>query len=974
MRIHAIIGLLIIVIWSPAVYAVGSCGGVSDDCQCGSNNPYPCCNNGNGKSSNCTWGAWHKACCHWGVGMPAPWQHAKYWAGNYASHPDYDVVSNPVEGSIGCKADGYYGHVAWVTGVSGSTVYVNEQSCCEGSTCWPNCSWCIHGFADSSYNKSYFTGGFIVKKGAVVNPCGDGSCNNGENCDSCPQDCGQCEYCGDGKCNGGENCDSCSKDCGQCETCGNGNCGGNENCDNCSKDCGQCCGNGKCDYGESCSSCESDCGICNDPPIGELQVVNCAVIAGWARDPDTDQPIAVRIVASGTEVATVQADGPNVDQPGHGFSYAVGHELKDGQLLEIEAVATDEKGLADAVIAGSGKKLLCRNGLEQMGIWTIEYQDSAGLDVAMVPSSDQTLCKARLFHDGGLPYPVSGVTLARSALMTTPFEKISAAACGGFANPMYAAMLSVDGEGVAALGEEMTSCTPVEFVAGGTDVELRLQALSMTEDPEGRQLALDDLRLWSRGWQVGYGHDAAGMIVGNPRADRVEYALRPAAEGCVGQLTASRNFAEPFTGVELMLDQDPGPVQLTLSNAVDPPVALSDCAPGVNCKLDQLQGNQLQLNFDCGEGVELAPDWKTAVGSMRIFRNVDGLVPPWTIKGQRIWGLEAVVPPDVGPGLALRISSLPQDFIPTGTLKAHMSITLPMAQEIRGMLSYELPGQCYSAFMSVDDNPVQMFTTGVHLTDFVIDTPAAGFGMGLTAGYDCDTDPPEAHLEVTNVSYKRAGWWTTPSAGFAGIRDLRDEGCGIRFENLKWWGNSQNVAYGSMVVHRFFEEGYTGLRYTLQHNFASEAFLFQVLAENQPVETSPLTSPTEATEELSLDEFRHVGFRFAVVEDGVYPHKWEVSVSDIQLYSADEGWVSACAAAEGKPRLEGVEKPPVQPDVITGADAFWTPSDGVVEPASPKKSGGCSTAGSAPASLWLLLLLIFALGFPVVRRIFPLTH
>jgi hypothetical protein len=78
--------------------------------------------------------------------------------------------------------------------------------------------------------------------------CGDGSCNGDEECDTCPQDCGQCQppppYCGDDKCNNGETCNSCSKDCGDCPPpppiCGDGECNGDETCNSCSIDCDQC--------------------------------------------------------------------------------------------------------------------------------------------------------------------------------------------------------------------------------------------------------------------------------------------------------------------------------------------------------------------------------------------------------------------------------------------------------------------------------------------------------------------------------------------------------------------------------------------------------------------------------------------------------------------------------------------------------------------------------------------------------------
>jgi len=59
--------------------------------------------------------------------------------------------------------------------------------------------------------------------------CGDGSCNNGENCTTCATDCGACvPTCGDGVCGSGENCSSCSKDCGGCGGGGGGGGGGDE--------------------------------------------------------------------------------------------------------------------------------------------------------------------------------------------------------------------------------------------------------------------------------------------------------------------------------------------------------------------------------------------------------------------------------------------------------------------------------------------------------------------------------------------------------------------------------------------------------------------------------------------------------------------------------------------------------------------------------------------------------------------------
>lgn len=48
--------------------------------------------------------------------------------------------------------------------------------------------------------------------------CGDWMCSIGEDCYSCPEDCGtSCyEYCGDGICQASESCSDCSYDCGSC--------------------------------------------------------------------------------------------------------------------------------------------------------------------------------------------------------------------------------------------------------------------------------------------------------------------------------------------------------------------------------------------------------------------------------------------------------------------------------------------------------------------------------------------------------------------------------------------------------------------------------------------------------------------------------------------------------------------------------------------------------------------------------------
>ncbi|MBU1239577.1 CHAP domain-containing protein, partial [Myxococcota bacterium] len=136
--------------------AVYSCGGVNDTCTCGAYNPYPCCDNG----GNCTWYAWHSACCHWGMALPG-WGNANTWAQYAAANPNYEVLSSPVVGAIAARTLGTYGHVAFVVGVSGASITVEEENCCTS---------CAAGVRTWTYDASYFDAGFIIPVGGVTPP------------------------------------------------------------------------------------------------------------------------------------------------------------------------------------------------------------------------------------------------------------------------------------------------------------------------------------------------------------------------------------------------------------------------------------------------------------------------------------------------------------------------------------------------------------------------------------------------------------------------------------------------------------------------------------------------------------------------------------------------------------------------------------------------------------------------------------
>ncbi len=96
--------------------------------------------------------------------------------------------------------------------------------------------------------------------------CGDGYCNGGETCTSCPADCRSCSpVCGDRVCNGAETCSTCSSDCGTCScipdwectswsSCANGRqtriCSDSNNCGTTSS---------KPSESRPCTSCEDKC-------------------------------------------------------------------------------------------------------------------------------------------------------------------------------------------------------------------------------------------------------------------------------------------------------------------------------------------------------------------------------------------------------------------------------------------------------------------------------------------------------------------------------------------------------------------------------------------------------------------------------------------------------------------------------------------------------------------------------------------
>ncbi|MBW2734171.1 MAG: hypothetical protein JRH20_17415 [Deltaproteobacteria bacterium] len=145
---------------------------------------------------------------------------------------------------------------------NGANVCVPEGTCPDGVV---GCPTCGDGECAVGEDCKSCPGDCGLCTGA----CGDGQCDAsaGESCGSCEADCGACN-CGNGTCDSGEDKDSCPADCSGTVTCGDGTCEGDETATTCPQDCvTNTCGNGTCDNGETTATCAEDCpapGVCGN--------------------------------------------------------------------------------------------------------------------------------------------------------------------------------------------------------------------------------------------------------------------------------------------------------------------------------------------------------------------------------------------------------------------------------------------------------------------------------------------------------------------------------------------------------------------------------------------------------------------------------------------------------------------------------------------------------------------------------------
>ncbi len=714
-------------------WAVYQCGNVKDDCQCGSNNPYPCCDNG----SNCTWWAWEAACCHWGVGLPG-WGNANTWASYASKNGNYQVLANPVPGSIATSTKGGYGHVAWVESVNGNKITVSEMNCC-GS--------CPYGKRIWNYDKSYFNSGFVVKKGLPPpGPvCPNGQCEGGENCATCPQDCGGC--CGNGACDNGENCSSCPKDCGGC------------------------CGNGACDFGENCSTCSKDC-VCL--PQGALEKATCTQISGWAKDPDTAAPVPVTLMDAGKSLASGKADLPHPSHDGYGFWWVTPKSLKDNTVHSVSVQAADDAHPQLATLGPS--EFICNNGPLPSDAWQTEQQDHAGCGV-QVPDADGWVVRHE--HQAGFKLPLAGVLSSCLTPLPGGFVEGFAELSWSFGAMPFAAAMRLDG---AHLGNWTgQGQTRVEFGPGNT---LCLDTLTLQEVPVGVATESQLGPVWVRQgpwWWVATSHERGWRGAAIP-PDGLEFT---ADSEVAGGLRATLGVGQPYD----QLTWDVNELKLPQGGTVHLRTGTYEMAVVERGLYDfkGLWGQELAVQVAVPVPTAAGSDVQVRLSHVRVRQNVERKQGPWTITQVGSYGLYADASPTATlPGLDLALLHRDAAWWTTGQLRATAHVTHDQIDAFKARLAGNLAEPGLEVRLEAAGVAVWQLAGGSPVPPILeVNLPRPATDGTLVWTIQALQDRwhgQDGMVRLYGLEWRSRGWWTVPSFDVQGWRDRRLPGGGARID------------------------------------------------------------------------------------------------------------------------------------------------------------------------------------------------
>ncbi|MCI5133877.1 MAG: DUF2974 domain-containing protein [Candidatus Electrothrix sp. AW2] len=113
----------------------------------------------------------------------------------------------------------------------------------------------------------------------------------------------------------------------------------------------------------------------NNPPVGYFDSATCTSFSGWAKDPDTTDPISVHFYADGPSgtgvfIGGISADLYRGDLPygdkNHGFSFAFPDSLNDGVEHQVYAYAIDSEGGENPLLTNSPKTVKCGLTADQL--------------------------------------------------------------------------------------------------------------------------------------------------------------------------------------------------------------------------------------------------------------------------------------------------------------------------------------------------------------------------------------------------------------------------------------------------------------------------------------------------------------------------------------------------------------------------------------------------------------------------------
>ncbi len=831
-RLFQAVLVMLAAIGAPTVaHATAWCGGqTSNGCSCGKTDIYPCCDNG----GNCTWYAWRSMCCHWGFG-PGNWGDAKQWAGNGANHPDVVLLSDPMPNSIAVRTIGQYGHVAYVTDVSGGSIKVEEENCCDS---------CSPGLRIRWYNASYFNGGFLIHKDFLGPKCGNGKCEGGENCA------------------------------------------------NCSQDCGGCCGNGACDNGESCDSCPNDCKCL---PNGEM-TAGCSSVRGWAWDPDNKgAQLSIDVQCNGGTQGSMTASGGWPGHDGHGFSWSVPPALKQGEICSASAVVHDSN--SGGVTTLGPKSFVCSNQSSYEGIWTTTRSDAAGI-TAQLPNSAHEGLRHDHTAGYPYPLAGAVRSCTQPGLeafaelrgeldynLQRNLHRVELEVDGAIRQQWQ-------GDAASQTALQTGSGQQVCITTHALDEVVVPEAQAWTLGNLRWRTPASPLANW---WS-GYSPDGAGLTLLHPAGDALRVQLRDVNQPIKGYAESWIDLPVAFDTVRYQLS-GAGQGQLSASLRVGDTLLPAEFGNHTLTGL-QAQTLALRVGGNGPQPPETSMDWRNVRVSRSLQHPAGPWGITWhDAWGLDAEVPEDATPTAVG--LSLRLQRKSMNWWTTGAVSAALDMQGVPFERVRAVLHTEhTPGSddgnlAAQLRIVADNSPI--LTVPVSGEAKALDLTAGGqrlqFVLALLG--DSPDAPGSFAARLDGVEWLRRGWWSAPSPFVAGLRDDRLEGGGVRLEVVRAWGMTGQALQGFTRIHRGFAHPQTGVRLHYRQELDGQLLRVVVLLDGLPAAVFDDVGEAERDVELLSPGFSDLALLLTPKQAGtVLPlHQW-ADFTAVQTRDTSGHWLT----------------------------------------------------------------------------------